>query len=260
MAGAAGMPASMLLAYDDFQGAEGPFDNLASGAGWKEPWNVQNDDVMQPGWSVTAAQPLTFGTLASNASHMIGGRGFLAAGRFLDRSATGPFASYLDASNFIGASGKELWMSVLIRRDTTSSAYDVALHRSNAAHWDGDPGAPSTVAIGYFGAASDDAGKKWWSLRVHSAVTRSDVEVVVGQTVLAVVHMKFGSPNTVRLYLNPSTLGGDPPATPTLEVTDDGTKPLSFQAFKSYPGSSAGYGALDEIRFGTSFAAVTPTQ
>jgi hypothetical protein len=255
--GMGGSTVGALLATEPFDGTAGVLDDTNGGTGWGVPWYVQNDDKVLPGFAITPDVPLTFGTLSSTPSHMTGGRVYLACGRGFDLTEAGAFAAYVD-TGAIGKAGTTLWMSVLLRKDEASnSPLEVSLHGSNAVHWNGDPGAPTTVAVGTFDMGSEMDGKRYWSLKVRDQVVRTPVEVVVGQTVLLVASIEFGAPAAVRLWANPANLGGEAPATPTVEVTNV-AMPLAFKALAIYPGAEPGFGSIDELRFGTTFAAVTP--
>jgi hypothetical protein len=62
-----------------------------------------------------------------------------------------------------------------------------------------------------------------------------------------------------NLYVNPSTLGGSPPAVATLTISGDDFGDFSFNNFRV----KAGLGEtleVDELRFGTSYGDVTPQQ
>jgi hypothetical protein len=262
MAGSAGS-ADVLLAYAPLDGAAGALDKLADGTGWGDAWSVQNEDVTQPGYSVQATTPLAFGALKRTPSYASGGRLYLGSGRLLAVAAGGPFdvAGYRDAtSGLIGVAGKTLWVSALLRADVLEG-FTFSLHSSRFVHWDGDPSAPAAVSIGYLGDGCSDAGTRYWCVRVGpntAAVTRTSVAMTAGQTVLVVVAIDFGNPGRVRFWLNPGSLGGAAPA-PTIDVPNV-TASLALQAVTFYPGKDAGDGSIDELRFGTSWAAVTPTQ
>lgn len=61
---------------------------------------------------------------------------------------------------------------------------------------------------------------------------------------------------TVKLYLNPTSLGAAAPATPSAEATS--TMVLDFKSFAFYPGNAPGKASIDEILAGTAYASVTP--
>lgn len=83
------------------------------------------------------------------------------------------------------------------------------------------------------------------------------VPVVRNQVYLMVLHVVFGTTNYVDLYIDPPSLGGAAPATPTISgsIVNEGFR---FNRIRPYPDSGANGGSFDELRFGSSFAAVTP--
>jgi hypothetical protein len=101
-----------------------------------------------------------------------------------------------------------------------------------------------------------------WYLRVIDAahnvsMAPTGVARINGQTCLMVFNFKFNDTgDIVDLYVNPPSIGGDPPAHPTCSTTNSGD--VYFQSFSFYPGPVLNQGALDEIRLGDSFATVTP--
>ncbi|NJM93435.1 MAG: hypothetical protein HC842_01150 [Cytophagales bacterium] len=58
------------------------------------------------------------------------------------------------------------------------------------------------------------------------------------------------------LYVNPSSIGGAEPATADASHTD--TNSFRFRDFSFYPRNDANSGAMDELRFGRTYADVTP--
>jgi fibronectin type 3 domain-containing protein len=71
-----------------------------------------------------------------------------------------------------------------------------------------------------------------------------------------VMSVTFGATNIVNLYVNPASLDGSAPGTPS--ATYSTTNSLAFQSLSYYGGDGTGQSSLDELRVGTSFAAVTP--
>jgi hypothetical protein len=252
--------ASTLLAYEPF-GAVGRLHAATSGSGWLAPWDVQSDDVVAKGYEVFDETPLTYMNLKTTTSYASGGQAYKAAGRKFDINADGVFKDYLKSPALIGAPGKSLWLSFLYRRTATGDGGSrVAFHSSNVAYWDGDPNLPATFSVGFFEAASKTADKRYWSLRLRAADApiKTTVEIVPDQTVLMVINVNFtDTAGTVKLYVNPTTLGGQAPSVASAEAT--ATMELGFRDLMFYPGNSPLDAAIDEIRVGSSYAAVTPT-
>jgi hypothetical protein len=145
-------------------------------------------------------------------------------------------------------------MSLMVRKDANNDdAVWVAQHDSNTIWHASD--APR-VAVGYFGSASNSGGVRYWSLRIGSTVHRSNVAVTVGQTALLVVRVNFGSTTTADLFVNPSSLGGSAPS--TANASGSTTSSMVFRNLGYYGGNNTGQSSIDEIRFGTTYSAVTP--
>ena len=113
---------------------------------------------------------------------------------------------------------------------------------------------PALVSVGYFGAPSDNAGNRYWTLEIGGTVYRTTVPITVGTTSLLVVSVTFGATNTVNFYVNPASLGGSAPAA---TISGTNTTSLAFQSLAYYAGDAAGQSSLDEIKFGDTYSAVT---
>ena len=250
-----------LLAYEPFGEAGTPpfaLNGVSGGgdSGWGYAWSVQNGNVTVPGYNVASASPLTYTGLVTTPDYAVGGSNYVGSGRQLDVTATGPFASYL-SSGLIGASGQTIWISALMRKDISNSQ-PIWLNldaQSNTNAWNVSP---DNVGMGYFGGS----GTHYWGLAYNTSsgtpVTTvvSTVPVVVGTPALLVMSVTFGATNVVNLYVNPASLGGAAPATPS--ATYSTTSSLAFESLAFYGGSGSGMSSIGNIRVGTSFAAVTP--
>lgn len=249
-----------LIAYDGF-GAPGRLQDAAGGTGWRTNWLVNNDLPTAMGYAVTEANPLTYKNLLSTPSYAVGGHEYRESGRGLDVSPTGPFAFYRTIQGRIGTSGEDLWISFLYRKTSNNDdASHVTFHNSDVVFWDGEPAAPATLAFGFFGADSKTEDMRYWSLRttVTSTPVKTNVALEAGRVTFVVMNVSFtDGGGTVKLFLNPSTLGTDAPSEATAEVTS--TTPLAFSSIKFHPGNASDDAAIDEIRIGPSFATVTPT-
>jgi hypothetical protein len=72
-----------------------------------------------------------------------------------------------------------------------------------------------------------------------------------------VLKLDFAATSTATLFVNPASLGGSAPATAGASASS--TTSLAFKSLAFYGGSGFSQGALDELRLGDSYAAVTPT-
>ncbi|HEX8529840.1 MAG TPA: fibronectin type III domain-containing protein, partial [Cytophagales bacterium] len=245
---AAAQETGVLLAGDAFDAAPGALHGTPSGTGWSEPWVTQNGDLSVPGYNVATAAPLSYRNLVTAGGYATGGKSYLTAYRGFDKTAAGPFADYL-AGGAIGAAGKTVWLSALLRLDANNNderSFSVYTNFFN----------DNLVAAGYFGTPSNDGATRYWSLKLGASVYRTGVPVVVGQTALLVVKITFGAPGNATLYVNPTALGGAEPAAASAEAVAAGS--LAFKGLAFYGGTQPGLGSLDEVRVGTTFAAVTP--
>lgn len=159
-----------------------------------------------------------------------------------------PFAhfGYVDANENIGADGKTLYLSFLLRTTDIKATFYLEAHRDGTAdanrvwgigHIDGD-----NVKFGVGPALGDRQtfGKSTKNL-----------------TQLFVLKFEFGEGDndSVSGYLNP--VPGE--AEPVPMWTASGLGNLSFDNLSLYASSSAWIATVDEIRIGTTFADVTST-
>ena len=239
------------FATESFSGGAPPaaLEGYPSGSLATETWNVQNNDTTA--YLVTTAAPLLYPNLSSTPAYASGGGAYLFSSLRLDDAWNGAFAQgstvdFLAPNNQIGYNGstsETLWISMLLRNDLAGNAGFRLGITSGIVNYD-------------FGLTGDASGT--WGLRVDGTLYPSGVPVVVGEPVLAVLAMTFvdDSTTTFDLYLNPGSLGGMAPDSADVSHTHTGAYTFRYLTF--YPGQAAGQGALDEIRFGTSYAEVTP--
>ncbi|GCE10589.1 fibronectin type III domain-containing protein [Tengunoibacter tsumagoiensis] len=249
------IPSGSLIASDPFSGSAGALNGQTSGTGWAGAWSVQNADTSVPGYAVSTSSALTYSTLQTSGNYGTGGSGYLTAGRSLDVSGSSPFSAYL-SNGKVGQSGQTLWVSALLRKDANSDDEASLNLHNNSINWNSGQ-ASSDVAIGYFGGSSNSGGTRYWSLKVGGTVYQTTTPVQVGQTALLVLRIDFASTNALNLYVNPSSLGGNAPGSASAQTTT--TTNIAFQSVAYYGGNGSGQSSIDEIRFGTSYGAVTPT-
>jgi hypothetical protein len=270
--------AETLFAYEPFAESSSDVLNGKSGSGdsgWASPWSDMEAPGTLPGYDLASTTPLTYPGLLANGNYAIGGEGYGYIARQLDVSSDGPFSEYLTSgagvdngsvAPMIGAPGQTIWISFLLRKDVGDQESSFISLNSN-----GDPFSwwveYPNISAGYFGADSLDInGNPFWSLQFGAAYTtpiatvQTNVPVVAGQPVLLVLSVNFGTDmtvvNTVNLYVNPTSLGGAPPTTPSATYTT--LNSLAFQSLAYYGGDDTNESSLDEIRIGNSYAAVTP--
>lgn len=244
------------LAYDALNNTSGtPLHNSFGGTGWSAPWTVQNSPSVGYVFSNTA---LTWSTLQTFGGSCDGGQAYLTAGRFLDVADGGAFDDYVTGGNLIGSTtGTTLYASaILLKKTTDNERVFVSLHDSGI-DWC-EPCSSNKVAFGYFGTAPDGNGVRYWSIQIGSTVYNTTTPIVVGQTAFLVLKIRFNPTATdYDLFVNPTTLGtvGEP-VVPTL--TQSTSTLLRVRSVSLYLGSTAGRGAVDELRFSDNYAVAAP--
>ncbi|MCX7004352.1 MAG: putative Ig domain-containing protein [bacterium] len=246
-----GIPRSTtnLLLHDDGNVPAGPLHKAAPGFGWRnEGWYEQNSKTQ--GYEITLAAPLSYSNLIVNAPHAKGGYAWETSGRAFDMlTALRAYHTEGDLAN-LGRSNDEYWVSFLARRDQNQT-WNFALCRSDITWSD------TARAVAVF----QNNGN--WALQLMGSPgmqVETSVAATVGQTYLMVLRLRFAgvlASNIVDLFINPLPLGGAPPTTPTATLTTTANN-FKFARMIWYPGDSPNYGSLDEIRMGTTYAAVTP--
>jgi hypothetical protein len=245
------VPAAALLAYEPFNETSGtPLSGAGGGgdSGWNAAWVEQTSETAEPGYQIASASPLTYPGLQPTVNYAIGGYGYESAGRQLNVDPAGPFSSYL-SSGLIGASGQTIWLSLLLREDANPNNGQINAVFLTQQHiaWL----AQSGIGIGYFG------NSPYWGLQLNNGTPiLSTVPVVQGQTVLLVASITFGATNQINLYVNP-TPGSAAPSSPSAQLTT--LSAVGFQSLAYLGGYTSNVSSLAAIRFGSSYAAVTPT-
>lgn len=255
-AAAASQAFAALYAYDEVTGPQGTLVGAGGGTGWRENWNPQDGAQFGVGAGLTYPNLLT----AGNA--VIGGGAWTTAGRGLDvGNWWGGDGSFLPVKKFlydtnnqpngttIGADGTTLWASMLLRADMSvgdweQGSFAATLHQNNIS-WAGNTDPRAAVGLN---------GSNQWSLNLNGASASTGVARVQSQVYLAVMRMDFGAASdTVTLWINPAIGGVDPTGGTSLTTPE-----FHFQSLAFYPNRDPNKGAIDEIRFGSSFADVTP--
>jgi len=243
--------AAGLLLYDGFEyPAATAVDGLTTGCGWFDAsWGFGNANTR-----VADTAPPAFGGLNTIGSHLSAGWG---GGRQLDIRTDGDYGAYVAAvsgsRNVLGVPDSVLWFSFLVRKERANDAAAYARFHSSIF----DCCDPGYLEIGYCGAASNNGGSRYWTVKLDDAVHQGTVAVVPGQTSLLVARMRWTSTGiTVDLFVDPQSLGASAPALATVSASADG--PYGFRCFALHS-DAAGDASFDEVRLGTGFAAVTPT-
>jgi hypothetical protein len=227
------------------------------GTGWGDGWDVQNNTAS---YRAADATPLTHTNLISSPGYAVGGGSFTNSGR---RIATG-FGSAWDAAGAVsdpfGAAATAwrrgnidqgtVWASFLFRKTTINNGR-VAFHTNNIP-WNHDDGVNVDLWVGRI----DDNNLR---IRTRTLGTVNANQVIApltfGESYFVVLAFDLNS-DVVDVYLDPAP-GSIAPVMPTLDNVSLGAN-FGFKSFAFYPGSGSDNGAVDEIRIGTSYAAVAP--
>ncbi|MCU0445147.1 MAG: T9SS type A sorting domain-containing protein [Microscillaceae bacterium] len=249
-----------------------PNTNLATSLGWGGDWTVSGNNTNIPGYNITTTNSPVYtaggNDLLNTGRFLVAGNSSQTAGRRLQVSTAGAFAtngtnyittSHPSTSGRIGRNSTTLWLGFLIRKNTNNDEpVFIALHRNTTIT---DVNSNNRIAIGYFGTDSNNSGSRFWSIRINGTVTRSSVAITANQFTLIVVRIDFnassGNRNTVRMYVNPTSIGGSAPATENLLVQTSTAQDHSFNTFAFYGGNNSNQSALDEVRFANSYAGAT---
>jgi hypothetical protein len=252
-----------LLAYDDFEGRSGGF-------GWARcryprPADAKKDDShwtvafhMEDKYAVQGKAPLTYRNLLTTPRYMHHTNRFRIhtfIGRVLDTK--GGLAAYR-SGDAVGAPGKTLWMSILMRlEEDRGEPFYLATWMgplANASDRGGTPG--PTLCLG---THKKRAGNLRWTLfegnPYEHAMAQSNKPAVVGKASLLVMKFDFRDGGTdISLYVDPQKLGGTSPERADAKLTT--SKALTFNTLVwSGMGQPS---SIDELRIGSEFAAVTP--
>jgi hypothetical protein len=239
-----------LLAYEGFNYGQSSSDigGGDGGFGWVGAWvNVDG------GSSRSYSNNLVAGpnSPAGYDVHSLAGYLLIAnasrKGRFLDCSATGPFAQrgYLDSNGKIGADGTRVYFSFLQQPSSTSQFYEFEFKRGDL----GDGGR--------IGGIGNDTGDSHAHLRIESPAggTSTFYDLGLGSTNVNfyVVRIDYHTGNdTVTVYRNSTS--PTEPATPTLTVSNVGD--LSFDGISVAAYLNGVTVSHDEVRVGATWADV----
>jgi hypothetical protein len=246
---ASGDATAALLVYEPFaytvnepldgKGAEpGPHIGFASGSTWN-----QQDGADLPGNSRIEEGSLRSGELQTTGDRVV-----------LVGDPEADLNSFQRAINPIsGATGSELWVSFLVRREAGTSAADLFALQLIGQQND-------ALEIGYIG----DARERRLGLAFRSGVTEVSSRsadpmagIVNGLTRFLVVRIGFdlGGNEEIQLFLNP-TPGQTTPGTPLL--TENRFNIDGFRTVKFFAGFEESVWSFDELRLGTTYGSVAP--
>lgn len=229
-----------LICNEPFNYSTGALTGNNGGTGWNGAWVEQNG--ITTGYEIFASSLAytSTGILVTSANKAGGGYQYQSSGRGLDVS--GAFSTYA-TGGYIGLSGTTLYLSILIRAHNADIVH-CNLHASGSV-WDN--------SLPKLGLGSYDGAH--WQLNVLGTTYNWSGTMSLDTDYFMVLRMDFAATNTIKLWVNPALTGIEPSA----DITQTTGTSVAFNSFTWHGGNSAGSGFLDEIRFGASWADVTPT-
>ncbi len=256
-------PADTLRAHEPFAAAAGTFlHGQSGGTGFASAWTVLGFDSNANQFRNASAAPLASGTLLATGNYVVGGYNNFTANRRLD--VTGAFSNHaVVGSNpaVIGRDGTTLWLAALVRKDSND---DVQLAVTLANGDDMGNVNNLRVGTGYYGTPSNSGGQRFWSLLINNpgvdnfTFVPGNVPITIGVATLLVVRIQFGVTDQIDLFVNPP-LGGAAPVTPNATRSTTGGANILFRTVAFWSSANQNNAAMDELRLGDTFAAVTPT-
>jgi hypothetical protein len=247
-----------LLTYEGFGDypTNGPVNGLNGGQGWNGGWVVQNN----ASYPMASSNPLTFGPLetSANGRYLNGGSAYVSVGRQLDTSPGGPW----DNLGYVGGNFIDdgvFWFSMLAQINTTATV-NFTFTSSGLPWWPGEFGNVRIRTTGgnwQLGTVDTD---KEQTTNIVPAGTRSNntTYFVVGRFDLN------GTDSTFHLWVtsdpNSLTLGGPDLnlATANASLTNLDAATVRFRNFSINIDDGSNVAKIDEIRFGETFADVSP--
>jgi hypothetical protein len=238
------------VCYDGFDARTGVLQDVRTGYGWNSGWQAEGGSNSL-GYKVVNNR-LAYRDLVTKGRIAEGGNSYQGLGRTFDLiAAFQPWVSNMGGS-FIGKDGTTLWMSYLCQ--VASSNYSGMIwFDDNAGGVYHDNNGMLRVQTG----TAPGVGRVWTVSALNNTFAVTSAAPVTTGVNLIVLRFQFGSAtDQVDLFVNPTTLGGAAPAaSATLMIA---TNRFKFSDLGWNPDSGAKHGWLDEIRFGGSFANVTP--
>ena len=237
--------------------------NAVGGSGWSGAWvkrSLTTNIFKIRSGSLGFSSLKTFNNKLSDTATTYSG-----VARFINvsNSPGAPFAGFISSSNRIGKPNTTLYLSVLMKKNSTdkdmfSAVYLARLDNATSLGVPDETAGQGTFGIGYFGDSSIIGGKKFWSLKIENKTFKSSDSVAIGKTVLLVLKMEFlDSTTKYSLYVNPTSIGnaGEPA---TASVTATVSKIMEFRSLAINGNHKCGDGDVDEIRMATTYQCATP--
>ena len=237
--------------------------NAVGGTGWSGAWvkrSLTTNIFKNRSGSLGYSTLKTFNNRLSDTATTYSG-----VARYINvsNSPGAPFAGYISSSNRIGKPNTTLYLSVLMKKNSTdkdmySALYLARLDNSTSLGVPEETAGMGTFGIGYFGDSSIAAGKKYWSLKIENQTYKSADTIILGQTALLVLKIEYlDSTTKYSLFVNPSTIGSaGEPSTASVSITVN--KIMEFRSLAISGNHKCGDGDVDEIRMSTTYQCATP--
>jgi hypothetical protein len=254
-----------LLTYEGFgdYANDGPVNGLTGGQGWNGGWVVQSGN-----YPMASSNPLTFGSLetSANGRYLYGGSNYVGVGRQLDTSVNGVWDNLGYVSGGFIDDGV-LWFSMLAQINTndninfTFSSDGTSWVQGNAGNvrirTTYDNNNPNPGAYWQLGTVDTNTNE---TTNIVQAGTRTNntTYFVVGRFDLN------GTNSTFHLWVTSDptslTLGGPDLAlaSANASLTNLDATTVRFRHFSINVDDGSNVAKIDEIRFGTTFADVSP--
>jgi hypothetical protein len=248
-----------LLTYEGFGDytSNGSVHGLTGGSGWHSGgWDTQNNTYP---YQVDSSSPLIFGSLVTSANdrYLNGGNNYTNVGRRLNTGNgtvwhTNGYVSSPFSLEDIDQGGV-LWFSILARTDTNSRNVEIDFTSSNIP-W--SAGATNEIRI------RTDSGK--WQAGTIGGNFTDALDQSANTTFLVGRFNMNGANSSFHFWAT-----DDPTAldlggldlelnTANVELTGLDASIIGFRSLHIYGSDGLGHSQFDEIRFGTTFADVSP--
>lgn len=262
-----GAPKNTVFATDDFGQSNGiMLDNLNTGTGWKSMWRtsvgatwiIPNRVPADTVWTIQNQTAFTHSTLkTSGTSYAKMGFNGQIAYRPFDLTKCPTLVS-ANSPTFIGQTGTTLWFSCLIRANTPIISGDDIFRFTTGINFKKEQNLKVLVSNGKWAIAIKDFNTI--EANVTFRTIESVIPVVSGATSLVVLAVDFQQPyDKIRLFINPNSIGAIAPVNPDLTVNlTAADADMLFSHFVVYGTQNSNKIWMDDLRFGETYAAVTP--
>ncbi len=250
-----------LITYEGFDyTATTDLEGLNGGTGWGAAWDNQSFAEPPPAYTVKSPG-MSYSSLIVSGNRGGHAQSFDNTGRRLDTSFGGAWNSAGFVSDpFVEPDINQgvVWGSVLLQRDNATATFDsgptFALHRNNLTWF---INSDKSLEFNW------NATSSLWQAAVNGGPPVTLSTSALGSPTLFVFKLELDPSGTNNIYVwqDPTGLGGPDLLNSSANASFTGlaSSAARFRAVGFYGGGSANNAtSMDEIRFGTTFASVTP--